>query len=116
MKKYLIATLAVFIFLGAKAQKKIVNDANAEVRTLGSSFNKIMVSGGIDLYLSQYETESVAVSAATEQYRQNIKTIVENNTLKIYYDGGKQWNSGNKKLKAYVSFKTLEKCLEHHPQ
>lgn len=109
MKKYFISILAVLFVIGANAQKTIVNDANAEVRTLNSSFNKIMVSGGIDLYLSQYETESVAVSAATDQYRQNIKTIVENNTLKIYYDGGKPWSSGNKKLKAYVSFKTLEK-------
>ncbi|MEP7141984.1 MAG: head GIN domain-containing protein [Ferruginibacter sp.] len=108
MKKYLISVLALLFFFGARAQKTIVNDANAEVRTLTGSFNKIMISGGIDLYLSQYENESVAVSASTDQYRQNIKTVVENNTLKIYYNGGKQWNSGNKKMKAYVSFKTLE--------
>ena len=109
MKKYLISIFAILFFIGARAQKKIVNDANAEVRTLTGSFNKIEISGGIDLFLSQYETESVAVSASSDQYRQNIKTIVEDNTLKIYYDGGKQWNTGNKKLKAYVSFKTLEK-------
>jgi hypothetical protein len=109
MKKYLISIVAVLAFIGAKAQKTIVNDANAEVRTINGSFNKIIVSGGIDLYLSQYDQESVAVSASSEQFRQNIKTVVENNTLRIYYDGGKQWNSGNKKLKAYVSFKTLEK-------
>jgi hypothetical protein len=102
-------TLAGLMFVFAiHAQKTIINDPNAEVRTLGGSFNKITVSGGIDLYLSQYDKESVAVSASSEQHRQNIKTEVENNTLKIYYDDGRQWNSGNKHLKAYVSFKTLE--------
>lgn len=95
------------IFLGATAQKKIIDDPNAEVRSLSGSFGNIEISGGIDLFLSQYETESVAVSASSDQYRQNIKTVIENNTLKIYYDGGKHWNTGNKKLKAYVSFKNL---------
>ncbi|MCW3089289.1 MAG: hypothetical protein JWP81_358 [Ferruginibacter sp.] len=109
MKKYFISAIALLFFLGAGAQKTIIDDANAEVRKLNGSFNNIVISGGIDLFLSQYDNESVAVSASSDQYRQNIKTVVENNTLRIYYDGGKQWNSGNKKLKAYVSFKTLEK-------
>jgi len=109
MRKYFILVLALLCFIGTQAQRTIVNDANAEVRKLTGSFNKIVISGGIDLYLSQYDNESIAVSASSDEYKQNIKTVVEDNTLKIYYDGGKQWNSGNKKLKAYVSFKTLEK-------
>src|SRR5450432_2990655 len=109
MKKYLISIVALLLFVGAKAQKTIIHDANAEVRQLTGSFNKIIISGGIDLYLTQYENESVAVSASSDQYKQNIKTVVENNTLKIYYDGAKAWTSGKKKMKAYVSFKTLEK-------
>ena len=107
MKQFFLSIFTIALFLNATAQKTFVSDANAEVRTLPGSFSNIEVSGGIDLYLSQYETEAIAVSAASDQYRQNIKTIVENNTLKIYYDGGKNWNTGNKKLKAYVSFKTL---------
>ncbi|MEP7110059.1 MAG: head GIN domain-containing protein [Ferruginibacter sp.] len=109
MKKYLLSIFVILCFIGVKGQKTIVNDANAEVRTLDGSFNKIIISGGIDLYLSQYDIESVAVSASSDQYKQNIKTVVENNTLKIYYDGPRQWNTGNKKMKAYVSFKDLEK-------
>jgi len=109
MKKYFLPIMGMLITMVSVAQKTFVNDANAEVRLLTGSFNKINISGGIDLYLSQYETASVAVSASTDQYRQNIKTIVENNTLRIFYDGGKSWNTGNKKMKAYVSFKTLEK-------
>ncbi len=109
MKIYLLSIFTLLFFIGSKAQKTFVNDADAEVRNITGSFNHIIISGGIDLYLSQYNAESVAVSASSGQFRLNIKTVVENNTLKIYYDGGKQWNTGNKKLKAYVSFKSLEK-------
>ncbi|MEO6733370.1 MAG: head GIN domain-containing protein [Ferruginibacter sp.] len=109
MKNYFVSILAIILCTGTYAQKTIINDANAEVRTLSSSFTRIIVSGGIDLYLSQYDKESVAVSAASAEHKQNIKTVIENNTLKIYYDGSKGWNTGNKQLKVYVSFKTLEK-------
>ncbi len=109
MKKLLLSIAVFVVSVSAIAQKSVINDPNASPRTISGSFNKIKISGGIDLYLSQYESESVAVSATTEKFRDNIKTVVENNTLKIYYDGGKNWVSGDKKLKAYVSFKTLEK-------
>ncbi len=108
--KPVILSLACFIAsLNMVAQKALVNDPNAEQRTLNSSFNAIKVSGGIDLYLSQYETESIAVSASEEKYKEHIKTVVTNNTLMIYYDGGSNWGGGNKKMKVYVSFKNLEK-------
>jgi|KBSMisStaDraftv2_1062788.scaffolds.fasta_scaffold09296_3 hypothetical protein len=109
MKKFFLS-LAIMLSacFCAFAQKTIVADENAEQRSLTGSFNAIKVSGGIDLYLSQYETESIAVSASEEQYRERIKTVIENGTLKIYYDGDKLWNTGKKKLKAYVSFKNLE--------
>lgn len=109
MKKYILSVFAILTFFSAVAQKTFVNDANAEVRKLTGSFSNIIISGGIDLYLSQYDNESVAVSASSVEYKQNIKTVVENNTLKIYYDGAKQWNVGNKNMKAYVSFRSIEK-------
>ncbi|MFT3679737.1 MAG: head GIN domain-containing protein [Ferruginibacter sp.] len=108
MKKILFSIMAVLV-VGITAAQKVVVDENAQQRTLNSSFTAIKVSGSIDLYLSQYETESVAVSASEEKYRDNIKTEVENGVLKIYYDGDKIFNWKNKKLKAYVSFKNLEK-------
>lgn len=88
--------------------QKIINDPNAEVRTVGS-FNAIKVSNAIDLYLTQGTENAVAVSAKTAEFRANIKTTIENGTLKISYDdGSKFWkNSGNKKLRAYVSVATL---------
>jgi hypothetical protein len=110
MKKIILSLTVMAFAIFAQAQNKaFVNDANAEQRTLNGSFNSIKVSGGIDLYLSQFDTESIAVSASEDKYKERIKTVIENNTLKIYYEGDRLWNSGNKKLKAYVSFKNLEK-------
>jgi Putative auto-transporter adhesin, head GIN domain len=108
MKKLILLAAAVFTLCFAYAQKTFVDDANAEPRALTGSFTAIRISGGIDLYLSQFETESIAVSASEPQYRQNIKTVIENGTLKIYYEGDKNWNTGKKKLKVYVAFKNLE--------
>ena len=108
MKKIFLVALVCISCIPVTAQRAFVNDANAEARTLSGSFNAIKVSGGIDLYLSQYDNESIAVSAAEDKYRENIKTVIENGTLKIYYEG-EGHNSGNKKMKAYVAFKNLEK-------
>jgi hypothetical protein len=92
------------------AQEAVVNDQNAEKRILSGSFSAIKVSDGIDLLLSQGKEESIAVSAAELKYMERFKTVVENGILKIFYDDkGLIWNSNNKrKLKAYVSFKTIE--------
>lgn len=89
------------------AQKQIY-DPNAEVRTV-KGFHAIKVSHAIDLYLSQSDNEVVAVSAAKEEYRNRIKTEVENGVLRIWYDNDSRWSRGDKKLKAYISFKTLNK-------
>lgn len=82
--------------------QEIINDKNAELRTV-SAFNAIKVSGAIEVYLSQGSSTAVAISASEEKFRDKIKTEVVNNTLKVYYDGGLSFNSGNKKLKAYIS-------------
>lgn len=110
MKK-LLFSLVAFISLSALAQdKKVINDPNAVERTLNGSFTAISVSSGIDLYLTQGNEEKIAVSASDEKHLDRLKTEVVNGTLKIYYDNkGVTWKSENRKLKAYVSFKTLEK-------
>lgn len=99
-----------FLFAGiASAQKTVINDPNAEVRNV-KGFHAIEVSHAIDLYLSQGDEEAVAVSARDIKYRDRIRTEVNNGVLKIWYDNdGWRWDSGNKKLKAYVSCKTLDK-------
>ncbi|MDB5197532.1 MAG: hypothetical protein JWP88_1903 [Flaviaesturariibacter sp.] len=108
MKKLILLPVAALLAVGAMAQKTI-HDANAEVRSVGS-FHAVKVSGGIDLYLSSGD-EAVAVSAKDVEYRDRIKTQVENGVLKIYYEWkdmrGVVWGN-NKALKAYVSYKVLD--------
>jgi len=107
MKK-VIALLLALLPVVLMAQKQIINDANAQVRTVGS-FHAIKVNNAIDLYLSQSDQEAVAVSAVKDEFRDRIKTVVEDGVLKITYDDDGKWWKGNKKLKAYVSFKALDK-------
>jgi Putative auto-transporter adhesin, head GIN domain len=109
MKKilfFLFANLAAVVVL---AQDKIINDANAEARTV-SGFHGVRISQGIQLIMKQGNTEAVAVSAVSKEDRDNIKTEVVDGVLKIYYDTKwyKNWNSNGRKLKAYVSFKQID--------
>jgi Putative auto-transporter adhesin, head GIN domain len=109
MKKYFLVLVVVFFTSASRAQNDIVVDPNASGRTLVGNFNAIKVSGGIDLYLSQSDNIAIAVSAANENFKADIKTVIENGTLKIYYDGDKSWKKKARKLRAYVSFTDLKK-------
>ena len=109
MKRFFLVLVIVFGLLPAKAQNEIVVDPNASVRTVSGVFDAIKVSGGIDLYLSQSDNIAVAVSAGNENYKAGIKTVVEDGTLKIFYEGEKGWNKKDRKLRAYVSFNDVKK-------
>ena len=110
MKKNILISLflSATAFM-AHAQNTLVVDPNASVRSLTGDFKAIKVSGGIDLYLSQSNEVAIAVSASEEKFKEGIKTEIENGTLKIWYEWDKNGSWKNRKLKAYVSFKTLEK-------
>jgi hypothetical protein len=110
MKKILWFCLAAFTGLHLHAQEKVVvNDPIAQQRQV-SGFSEISVSGSIDLYLSPDEKETVVVSARDAKYRDRIVTRVVNNRLEIFYDNKSNVRWGeDMKLKAYVSFKTLQK-------
>jgi hypothetical protein len=108
MKKYALLFCAVILSCGAAIAQKTFNDPNAVKRNV-PSFHAIEISNGIDLYLTQ-GAEAVAISAIDEETRNKIVTKVENGVLKIYYEHGiMSWHGGNKKMKAYVSFKGLDK-------
>jgi Putative auto-transporter adhesin, head GIN domain len=112
MKKssILLAFLALATVIRAQ-DKVIVNDANAQVRNL-SSFSEISVGGSVDLYLSPDDHEVVVVSASSPEYRDRIRTEVQGGQLKIWFDnkGLGRWPS-NMNLKAYVSFRSLNKLI-----
>lgn len=91
--------------------QKTVNDPNAEKRSVGS-FHGIEVGTGIALTLTQGGSEEVAVSASVTEYRDKIVTRVENGILKIHYEtktGSINRRNETKGLKAYVSFKSLDR-------
>ncbi|MEO6668244.1 MAG: head GIN domain-containing protein [Ferruginibacter sp.] len=110
--KILFILLTTVLSLSAFAQKSsTLVDPNAKPRSLNGSFTAITVTDGIDLYLTAGTEESLAVSFADEKYEEKFKTEVEDGVLKIYFDNrGINYSDNNRrKLKAYVSFKTLEK-------
>lgn len=109
--KYLFVILCSFLSVSAFAQPVIeIADPNAKARVLNASFSAINVSDGIILYLTE-GNESIAVSASDAKYEERFKTEVENGILKIYFDNkGFDWNlNGKRKLKAYVSYKKLNR-------
>lgn len=109
MKKIFLVLTVLFFATASRAQNDIVVDPNASMRTLTGDFSAIKVSGGIDLYLSQSDDIAIAVSAANENLKTGIKTVIENGTLRIFYDGDKGIRKRARKLRAYVSFKELKK-------
>jgi hypothetical protein len=109
MKKLITLLPILFSVTFLFAQNTVIHDANAEVRKVGS-FHAVEVSNGIKLIIKQGSEEAVAVSASSSDIRDRIKTEVEGGKLKIYFDnhGWHDW-SVKKELKAYVSFKNLDK-------
>jgi hypothetical protein len=98
---FMISTAPIF------AQQTLINDKNAEVRTV-TPFTGIKVSGGINVYLSQGEDYVMAVSASAPQYRDKIKSEIKNGILEISYGDHFEKHFGDFKLRVYISFKNLE--------
>jgi hypothetical protein len=107
MKKLLIFLLGGLVVLSGRAQKTIVHDPNAEQRHV-KGYHGIEVSNSIDLYLSQGDEETVVVSAKDVKWRDRIRTDVVDGILRIRLEGG-HFSTGNNKLKAYVSFTSLDR-------
>ncbi len=105
--------ILMMLTLGASSfSQKTINDANAESRNL-TGFHVIKISSAFDVYITQGNEDAVAVSASTTEYKEKIKTSVENGVLTISFDNDKKfwkgWNSDKQKLKAYISIKKLDK-------
>lgn len=90
------------------AQKEVIRDSHAEPRKVGS-FHAIEISSAFDLYLSQGDECAVAISALGAEYRDRIRTEVSSGILKIWYEDNRRIRTGGKNLKAYVSFKELDR-------
>ena len=111
MKKILIV-LSVAVFSITVNAQKTVNDANAERRQL-SGFHSINIANAFDVFISQGNEEAVAISGASSEIKDRIKTSVENGVLVIRFNNDKNFwklfNSDKQKLKAYISVRRLDK-------
>jgi len=108
MKNSIVFVFIAFLSTQVFAQKQIISDPNVQQRNV-SGFHAIKVSNAIDVMIVQGNEEGLAVSARTDEYRDKIISEVRNGVLVISYKES-AWNStGNKKLKAYVSVKNLDK-------
>jgi hypothetical protein len=111
MKKLILSFLLISGFLAAVYGQSTITDANAEKRNV-SDFHGIDVATGITLVLTEGSAEAVAVSAATTEFRDKIVTEVINGILKIHYEtktGAINRRHESKNLRAYVSYKTLDR-------
>jgi hypothetical protein len=113
MKKAFLFFLLVVGLVTTSFAQKTINDANAEKRNV-SGFHGIDVATGIELTLTKGTTEEVAVSASEIEFRDKIVTEVVNGILKIHYQtktGAINRKKEDKHLKAYVSYKSLDKLF-----
>lgn len=107
MKNIISFLIGIFLATMVFAQK--INDPNAELRQ-AKNFTGIKISHSFDVYITQSNDESVAVSASEKKYMDEIEVKVENDVLSIGLKKDKWlkgWNDGKMKLKAYISFKQI---------
>lgn len=108
MKKIIVISVLILCSFISAAQDQLIVDANAKLRTLKGSFNRIKVSHAIKVIITQADTESLAVSASEEKYTDDIITELNGNTLDIRSKGNSWTGRGGRHLKVYVSFRELE--------
>ena len=109
LMKYFALLLSAIIITNAVYSQNVVHDSYAEVRTV-SSFDKIKVSGALTIYLSQGNTQGLAISTQDGKYNDRIKTEVSGGVLNIYVDNGmwNNWNWSNKNVRAYITITDLQ--------
>jgi len=111
MKKQIVFLFLSLIAVICSFSQQTINDPHAEKRSV-TSFHGIEVATGIEIILTHGNTEDVAVSASKAEFRDKIITRVENGILKIQYQNKTDVINRRKEakeLKAYVSYKTLDR-------
>ena len=110
MKRFIPILALCLLISGLQAQ--VIHDPMVKAREV-DDFRAIQVSGGIDVYLSQGNSSSLAVSAKTAEWRDEIRTVVEDGVLFITPTNSDKFlqKLGNRQLKAYVSVQQLDKLI-----
>lgn len=105
MKRILFPLFLLALTLRSFGQ---VVDPNAQIREV-KSFHGISVSSAFDVYLDQGATDAVAVSAESIKDRDRIEVSVRDGILIVEFNDKGIRNPGHKELKAYISFKQIDK-------
>ena len=106
--KIIVTMLSACLMSAAVFAQPTISDPNIQVRE-AKDFHAISVSSAFDVYLTQGNEEKVAVSAGETKNLANIKVEVKNGVLEIGWEHNGKWGRGSKKLKAYISYKTIDK-------
>jgi hypothetical protein len=106
MKKILFA-LVMITGVSASVAQQPIRDANAQLRQ-AKNFHAINIGSAFDVYMSQSSEEAVAVSASDPKMLDRIIVEVKDGILHIGLEKN-AWKLNNKKLKAYISFKNIDR-------
>lgn len=90
-------------FVGVKGNGNVIT----KERILNGTFNEIKISRGLDVYLTQSDTESIKVQA-DENLHDIIITEIKGNVLRIYTDENINYSSAQKVM---VSFENITKII-----
>jgi hypothetical protein len=111
MKKIFFLLVSVLV-AGSGFSQVTFNDAHVEKRNV-PGFHALRISSAFEVFITQGNTEAVAVSSSRPEYIDHIKTTVENGVLVIRVDADKNfwkgWNGNHQKLRAYISVTKLDR-------
>lgn len=105
--KLIIASILGLLITSCNVNFGVRGEGNVQTieRNLNGSYEQIEVSHGLDVYLTQGDTESISVQA-DENLHDIIKTEIEGDVLKIYAEENISYSEAQKVM---VSFKTLSR-------
>lgn len=105
--KLVIASVLALLMTSCNMNFGVRGNGNVKTveRTVNGSFDEIEVSRGLDVYLTQGDSETISVQA-DENLHDIIKTEINGNVLKIYADENISYSEARKIM---VSFKTISK-------
>lgn len=103
LQNTLLIALSLLMFTSLNAQNRKKDSRHSEEKRNVESFNKVSVSGGVDLYIEQGDAYEVVV-IADENVINNLITEVKGDELKIYLKRNVRWM---KKADVYITVKNL---------
>ncbi len=108
MKTSSILKLALTLLVFSVSAISLKAQQNKDISI--TNFTEISVSSGIDLYLTQSNSENIRINAHPDLIKDVIIEKEGNSTLRIRYKDGVNWGRlfKNQSIKVYINYKTLK--------